>query len=425
MGENMIRVIRGNVFQSFLFAVCLVACAGAFGAKHSHPAPADKPSTNTEIRAVWASTLSPCMNTPEEIHRLVESTRKAHLNTIIAQVRHRGIVYYKSKAEPMAPAPAKIAGFDPLATLLKEAHETSGGQQRLDVYAWFNAFALEKIEQSSATEKLRPWLSLTTTGSVASFLDPAIPEVQNHLLSLVEDCLRDYDIDGINLDFIRYPENDAGYHPVAIKRFHEQYGSKAKASPDNPDWNTFRRDQVTAFVRRCHDAVLRLRPNAVISIDAIGFGGPPKKDFSDSRPYQQVHQDWAGWLRAGYIDAVTRMGYKRESVPQQAQDFRGWADFSRQLQDECPGRYVTLGIGGYLNTEEDTLTQYREAQKRNLGTSLFSYWRPTRASNQTNQYGPDSPFWEKLGTQIYPSIIGPVRPEARRIPKQESKRVPR
>jgi hypothetical protein len=144
-----------------------------------------------------------------------------------------------------------------------------------------------------------------------------------------------------------------------------------------------------------------VRPRAVVSVDATAFGGFPAGGFRESSPYNQVFQDWAGWLRDGWVDAVFRMGYKRETEPKQARDFRAWADFSRELQSDCPGQYVTLGIGGYLNSLEGALAQYAEARKRGLGTSLFSYHRPIKEAGDTRQFGAASPFYQVLSDRIY------------------------
>ena len=91
--------------------------------------------------------------------------------------------------------------------------------------------------------------------------------------------------------------------------------------------------------------------------------------FADTAPYRQVHQDWDGWARAGLVDIVTRMGYKREHVPLHAEHFRGWADLSRRLQDDSR-RPITIGIGGYFNAPDAVIAQYREAVARGDGELL-------------------------------------------------------
>ncbi|MGB9691077.1 MAG: glycoside hydrolase family 10 protein [Candidatus Sumerlaeaceae bacterium] len=373
----------------------------------------------TELRAVWASTLSPCMNSPEEIADLVGAARRAHLNCVIVQVRHRGMTFYQSSTEPPAPTWARTPSFDPLQTLLFQAHDTTSGTQRLDVYAWFNVFNFGKVETTSLSleqqRKIKEWMSYTTSGTKTTFLDPAIPEVQEYLLSLIRECVKKYPVDGVNLDFIRYPEEEAGYHPVAIRRFQNLYGRTDRPTPNDPQWNEFRREQVCAFVRRCAAEVWELRPEAMLSVCAVGFGAvPSENDFTKSSPYRQVHQDWAGWAREGAVDIVTRMGYKREHVPAHAKQFRDWADFSLRLAEQCPGNLITIGIGGYFNEPDHVIVQYREAKRRGLGTSIFSYWRPDKTSDTTKRYGAASSLWERIANEVYPDLAQPPRPQWRK-----------
>ncbi len=407
-----IRLTRGL----YLLAV-LAILSGLNSCTHSVR---EKPAQpQAETRAVWVSVLGEGFKSPEEIEQLVESARRANLNTIIAQVRRRGAVYFQSEIEPRGVPIQDRPDFDPLATLLEKAHDTSGGKARLDVHAWFNVFPIgsqeDLLSASPAPISVAhpDWFTRDATGEVGTDLDPAVPAVQDHIIRLIEECLSHYDVDGVNLDFVRYSGKDKGYHPLALERFHRLTGRSDLPSVDDAQWSQFRRDQVTAFVRRCAVSVWSHRPQAQFTVDAVGFGRPPLRDFSDTSPYFQVFQDWAGWVKKGYVDTVCRMGYKREHVPQQAEHFRGWADFTKQLEQECSGRRLTLGIGGYFNSPEGALAQYQEALGRGLGTSLFSYYRPTRDDSAQGQYGYRSSFWDALGREIYTRPVEPPRPDWR------------
>jgi uncharacterized lipoprotein YddW (UPF0748 family) len=372
-----------------------------------------------EVRAVWVASLAPGIRAPEEIPLTIDALRRANLNTLIAQIRRQGMVYFQSDLEPRATTIEGPAGWDPLAQIVEEAHDTSDGGQRLDVYAWFNVYALgSQRHLAGATptpiaEAHPDWYTRGPDGEVLTFLDPGVPEVTEHFVALVAECLDRYEVDGVNLDFVRYTEEEggAGYNPIALERFHRLTGRDDIPANSDPQWSAFRRDQVTALVRRTMVTILEHRPEAMLSVCAVGFGGPPRpgQTFADTSPYIQVHQNWAGWARTGIVDVVTRMGYKREHVPQQAEHFRGWGDLSRALQDES-GRVITMGIGGYFNEPANVLTQCREAQARQLGTTLFSYHRPQGDAEETGLLGPRSPFWDTLGREIYTEPAPPPDP---------------
>ena len=61
-------------------------------------------------------------------------------------------------------------------------------------------------------------------------------------------CIRDSDIDGIHLDYIRYPSNKWGYSDIALARYRAQTGATGKPKPDNPQWMQWRRDQVLSLI---------------------------------------------------------------------------------------------------------------------------------------------------------------------------------
>ena len=371
----------------------------------------DETTTSTaRLRAVWASTLGPGLDSPQQIDALVGAARTAHLNTIVAQVRHRGITYFKSDLEPLAPPVRLLSGFDPLANLLKEAHETSQPAQRLNVYAWLNVFSIAGMrsldnEQSSGVLKLfDEGRTLNTSGTKIAFLDPALPEVQDHLVSLVRECVDGYDVDGINLDYVRYPDNGGGWHPKAVERFNRLTKRSGRPLPDDAEWNQFRRDQITAFVRRCAAVVWDERPEVLFTINAVGYGAPGSS-FEESAPYTQVNQDWAGWVKEGCLDGALRMGYKRDHIPAQALQYRQWADFSLALQQSAGGPFVSLGIGGYFNELPCVMDQIREAEKRGLGSSIFSYNRPLANAEEARETSEKSPLWPRLGATIFAEYV--------------------
>jgi uncharacterized lipoprotein YddW (UPF0748 family) len=409
---------QSNYILVLIFGVLLAGIL-LFTSTCVHIPTQESTASQGEVRAMWVSDLASGLRSPEEITQMVDAVRRAHLNTIIAQVRREGSVLFKSNLEPRHVLIKEQPDFDPLAVLLKEAHDTSGGRARLDVYAWFNVF---KIGSQKDLMDAKPapisiahpdWFTRNAKGEVQTDVEPGLAEVQDHTIAVIEECLQHYDVDGINLDYIRYFGKEMGYHPLVLQRFRRLTDRTDIPAPEDQQWSDFRRDQVTAFVRRCAISVWTYRPNAMFSVDAVGFGRPPLKHFSDTSPYITVFQDWAGWARQGYVDVVCRMGYKRERVPLQAEHFRGWADYSKKLQQQSSGRFVTIGVGGYSNPQEAVLTQYREALKRGLGTSLFSYDRPTLEASETGPHGFASPLWDALGREIYREYVAPPGPEWR------------
>ena len=405
--KRIYRSLRSIGFACLAFVI-IWGCAKKD--KEVPPAPEPLAEAKPEFRAVWVSLLGSGLRSPEEIRQLVDAARRANLNTIVAQVHREGAVMFSSRLAPRHASIANRPRFDPLATLLKEARDTSEGKPRLDVHAWFNVFRIgPQNHYLKSTPKpiavAHPdWYTRNRAGQLQLELDPGLPAVQDHLLGVVEECLTNYDVDGINLDYIRYFGHDRGYNLSALERFLRESSREDIPAPDDKAWKDFRRDRVTEFVRRCAISVWTHRPGAIFSVNVVGWGPAPIIDFAETRPYADALQDWRGWWEQGLVDAAFLMDYKREWIELQARDFRNWADYSLDLMKHSPGGRLIVGIGGYFNPRDDVLVQYRETVEKGLGACLFSYDRPTQeaSESQGKLQAHRSPIWGTLGEEIYP-----------------------
>ena len=375
----------------------------------------------SEFRAVWVSLLGPGLRSPEEIRRMCQAARDANLNTIVAQVHREGAVMFPSRLAPRHAAIAQLSEFDPLTTLLQEARDTSEGKTRLDVHAWFNVFRIgpQNDYLNSTPTPIAvahpDWYTRNQADEPQFELDPGHPAVQDHLLAVIEECLIQYDVDGINLDYIRYFDNDRGYNPVALERFFRATERKDAPAPEDEVWKDFRRDQVTDFVRRCAISVWTHQPGAIFSANVVDWGPAPIIDFSETRPHADALQDWRSWWEQGLLDAGLLMNYKRERVETQAIDYRNWNDYILNLMEKRSGGRWIVGIGGFFNPQEAVIIQYREALIRGMDTSLFSYDRPTlEAADYPDRLGNfRSPVWALIGEVIHPDPVSPPKPHWR------------
>ena len=137
------------------------------------------------------------------------------------------------------------------------------GKPRIQIHAWINACAIGGNASAGALTKLHPeWLSLSDTGAdfdtEATKIDPGNPDAAEWTFRVYMDVVRHYDVDGIHLDFIRYGGDGKtvghwGYNAVSVARYNARYGTTA-GSPlwNDPRWQAWRREQVTALVRRVY-----------------------------------------------------------------------------------------------------------------------------------------------------------------------------
>jgi hypothetical protein len=204
-------------------------------------------------------------------------------------------------------------------------------------------------------------------------LDPGHPDAADYTVRVLSDLARNYAVDGIHLDYIRYAYNDWGYNPVNVARFNRRYDRTGQPAFDDPRWTTWRREQVTALVRRIYLSVQSIRPSVQLSAALIDWGNGPTDDASYrlSAPFARTYQDWRAWLSEGILDLGFLMAYFRTDDPATPHGFDRWTSFALANQGK---RRVIIGPGVFLNFPSDSLAQIRQALALGApGIALYSY----------------------------------------------------
>lgn len=363
---------------------------------------AQKPIAPSEVRALWVTRTS--LATPVSIAAMVRQAQAGGFNTLLVQVRGRGDAYFNDGVEPKAATlRTQPESFDPLSTVLKLAHERS-----LRVHAWVNVglvssavelpasrahviyrhpewlmvpralgrdLALLEPKSQLYLERLARW-SRSQTGEIEGlYLSPIPQEAADETVSIVADIVARYPVDGVHLDYVRYPNEEFDYSRGALlafkadlrgllsepdmKRREQASGSDlvawAEAFPER--WREFRRERLTALVAHIRDSVKARRPGALFSAAVL----PDPVEASARRM-----QDWDAWMRAQLLDVVCPMAY--------ATDAAGFAAQVASARQGAGARPVWAGIGAYRLSTSQTIENIRTA--RRLGASgivLFSY----------------------------------------------------
>ena len=164
-----------------------------------------------EFRAIWADSWDEGFRSTTEAQSLIEACRTSNINTIIPEVRKIGDAYYKSSVEPLANNITGGESFDPLGFLIEQAHDTRNGKHRIQVHPWFVMQRVQKTDRPLHPEHIlarHPEYEMVKadgTHTDIRYLDPGHPGAVEHNVAVILDCLAKYDIDGIHLDYIRYP----------------------------------------------------------------------------------------------------------------------------------------------------------------------------------------------------------------------------
>lgn len=321
-----------------------------------------------ELRGFWVDAFHAGLRNATEARQVIADARSGGFNAVFVQVRKRGDAYYRGGLEPVATDVA--SGFDPLAELVRSAHDTSGGKARIQVHAWIVAFNIWNRETAIPTQSNHPyrlhpdWLTrnragLTWDGSNHAF-DPGHPEVQEHTHRVAMDILSRYDVDGFHWDYIRYAGREWGFNAESVARFNRLRNRTGMPANDDAAWLQFRRDQVTGVVRRLYLDALRVKPQVIVSAATIAWapGITGTGQFPSSSAYGTVLQDWRGWMEEGILDLNVPMLYFRQS--ERATDWAAWSQFAK---DHRYRRAVAIGMGSYLNSISNGLVQARSTRR--------------------------------------------------------------
>jgi uncharacterized lipoprotein YddW (UPF0748 family) len=190
----------------------------------------------------------------------------------------------------------------------------------------------------------------------------------------VRELLDRYPVDGIHLDYVRYPGLEVGYgdamregfreawgvDPVSLtlgeNRLIREYGSE-RALVLHRAWREFKASQVTALVRAVREETLS-RPSPVFLSAAV------RPDPAEALTV--FGQDWVGWLDQGLVDVVAPMMYSasRSQVEKQA----------KAVAAVVPPERVWAGIAVYNQSVSAAAAKILSCLQIGFGgISIYSY----------------------------------------------------
>jgi uncharacterized lipoprotein YddW (UPF0748 family) len=342
-----------------------------------------------EFRALWVDAYHDGIKSQQQIDELIETAQAGNLNALIVQIRRRGDTYYPSAIDPWAPD--ATPGFDALAYLIERAHNAG-----IEVHAWATTLAIWDGDTLPAdpghTFSLHGlgavgqdyWLMTGYGGQEKAdgvyYLDPGHPEVVDYTVAIYAELAANYELDGLHLDRVRYDGQDWGYNPTSLARFQAQTGRDDRPAPNDAQWLQWRRDQVTALVRKIYLTVTAINPQLRLSAALSVAGWPPdgSTPWESGTPYTHHLQDWRSWLEEGILDLGLPMTYRDED--QDAGQFDDWIAWEKDHQYD---RGLVVGTGLYLNDVPDSMAQWARVRQpsalgnRGLGISGYSYATPS------------------------------------------------
>lgn len=344
--------------------------------------PVDRPFASSEIRAVWfdRGTIVKAKS-KEDLKPMFDRMAEAGINTIFFETVNASYPIYPSRVAPEQNPMTK--GWDPLQAAIELAHERN---MELHAWAWIFAAANQghnKIlgQQENylgpVIERNPSWVLKDENGAVfnrtpgfkKAFFDPANPYVRNYLYSLLEEIATNYDVDGIQLDYIRYPFQDShtrqtfGYTAASRHFFKETHGVDPKEVQKSSSawsvWTGFKIKQIDSFVAEVSLGLKKKRPDLVISAAVF--------PMERNERLNVLQQHWEEWIYSGWVDVMVLMTYALDTGSFEAR--------TQSIQD-LAGKNSSLIIPGIrLLSVPDTETFDQVQSIRNMpsgGYALFA-----------------------------------------------------
>lgn len=154
------------------------------------------------------------------------------------------------------------------------------------------------------------WLLSGEDGRERRWLDPSVSEVRAVLVQAARELATRYNVDGIHLDFVRYPDFVGSLGPTVRRRFESATDRKIADWPNDVKSGALRQEFLHWRCERVTDLVSEVRSmlrreGQEKLLTAAVYGKYPS--CADA-----VGQDWEAWVRAGLVDYLLPMDYTED-----------------------------------------------------------------------------------------------------------------
>lgn len=357
------------------------------------------PNPKYEVRAVWLTTIGgidwphsyaqserSAKKQKEELRAILDRLQKANINTVLLQTRIRATTIYPSQYEPwdgcLSGFPGKSPGYDALQFAIDECHKRG-----MEVHAWVVTIPVGKWNSYGCRQLRKRFPKLIKRIDQDGYMDPEATQTGCYLAEMCREIVQRYDVDGIHLDYIRYPET-----------------WKFRISKDQA------RGNITRIVEKIHQAVKKEKPWVKMSCSPIGKFDDLSRYWSHGwNAYTKVAQDAQAWLKDGLMDELFPMMY-----------FRGdqFFPFAIDWKEHSYGKIIAPGLGIYFldpkegkwNISDITSELYH---LRNIGEGHAFFRNKFLLDNHQGVYDFVTAHFNR-----YPALVPPMTWESNKRPQQ-------
>lgn len=380
-------------FKIFFIVLCSVLAAKAQSIVFNNQVP------KHEVRAVWLTTIGgidwphsyaqssySAEKQKKELTDILDRLQQAKINTVLIQTRVRGTMIYPSAYEPwdgcLSGFPGRSPGYDALQFAIDECHKRG-----MEVHAWVVTIPVGKWNSYGCRQLRKRFPRLIKRIDQDGYMDPEATQTGCYLAEMCREIVQRYDVDGIHLDYIRYPET-----------------WKFRIGKDQA------RGNITRIVEKIHQAVKKEKPWVKMSCSPIGKFDDLSRYWSHGwNAYTKVAQDAQAWLKDGLMDELFPMMY-----------FRGdqFFPFAIDWKEHSYGKIIAPGLGIYFldpkegkwNISDITSELYH---LRNIGEGHAFFRNKFLLDNHQGVYDFVTAHFNR-----YPALVPPMTWESNKRPQQ-------
>lgn len=267
-----------------------------------------------------------------EIIKILDRLQAANFNTVMLQTRLRGDVIYPSRIEcwsaVLTGKESGNPGYDPLQFIIEQCHK-----RHMECHAWIVTIPLGnqshiKMQGKTSVANNRP--DMCKKHQNEYYLDPGNPETAPYILSIVKEIVENYDVDGIHLDYIRYPEKAASF---------PDQGTFKKYAPKGMSLQEWRRENISRIVYTLYNWIKLHKPHVKLSSAPLGrYTNMPEAPAPGWNAYETVYQDVKAWIEQEKHDFIIPMMYAKGKY------FDPYLYQWKKIARNCP---VIPGLGAY------------------------------------------------------------------------------
>lgn len=322
-------------------------------------------SKPVQLRAFWldSGTFAKTNGKKGLVH-LLDLAQKAKFNVIFPEIYYKGMSVIPSNDLFKQDPRFENWDQDPLQLLIKEA-----AKRNIEVHPWVWVFNENTSGKVGRILKENPeWANKNAAGEIVTYhnstwLSPAREDVKNYLQKRYKYLVQNYDIQGINLDYIRFPEeyrDSFGYDKKSVSGFKKQYGldpfQLKNKGAEASLWNKYRENLITTMVKETAEILKKVDSDLLISADVI-------PGINEAR--YRAMQNWSYWLKKDYIDFVLPMTYTENLFS----ELKNWLENDR----EQINKPLYAGISVFKLSSQQMIKQIEEVNSINPnGMSLFA-----------------------------------------------------